>query len=403
MMKRHLKLIIAALIISGLTVAQQKVGFEPGKGLNFSLNNGAYTFKLSGVIQPVIAYTNSASELPATRFSLNKAYFSLAGNAFNEKIGFYLLTDFSLTSPLLDAWISYQPFNAVTIKIGQMQNISNNREMLFTEDKLIFTDRSILSTSFCETGREFGVQASGLWNIGSSVIRPQISLTSGDGRNSFGIDSRDVDLGGFKYGGRIDFMPLGNFSFENDQSFADLAHEQKLKLQLGIAGNINTGASENVGEGHGVWQLYDANSANKYPEYRRINADILIKYRGLSFMAEYLNATAAKLDGSFTIPNAGSLLQPTEISQYLVLGSGINTQIGYVTKKGIGFDVRYAEMMPEFNENTNSLLQVLKSADFGVTKFFKGNDLKIHASLGVTLDHNNEYRLKSIISAQIVL
>ena len=52
-------------------------------------------------------------------------------------------------------------------------------------------------------------------------------------------------------GGRLDFYPLGKFSENNNQSIADFIGEDKLKLVLGVAGSINDGASNQVGEGHG--------------------------------------------------------------------------------------------------------------------------------------------------------
>ena len=39
-------------------------------------------------------------------------------------------------------------------------------------------------------------------------LSPKISVTTGDGKNSFGVLSNDVDNGGLKYGGRIDFYPF---------------------------------------------------------------------------------------------------------------------------------------------------------------------------------------------------
>ena len=70
---------------------------------------------------------------------------------------------------------------------------------------------------------------------------------------------------------------------------------------------------------------------------------------------------------------------PTEISQYLALGSGYNVQLGYVTKTGYALDFRYAVVTPEFN-NENSVIMERDGWTVGFSKYFKGNDLKVQAA-----------------------
>ena len=265
--------------------AQNKVSYELGNGINFGLNEGAYQFKISGMIQPEVSFQRLSGQKTAdSYYNVNRSYFNFSGSARNEKVSFFLQTDFSLGFPLLDAWIAYKPLKNMTITAGQMQAVSNNREMLVMEDKLQFADRSLLSTSFCQTGREFGVFATQKFTIGKIGIIPQISLTSGDGRNSFGADSRDTDLGGLKYAGRIDLYPLGYFSKGNDNLIPDLMHERNLKLVLGGAASYNKGVSNSVGEGHGDFQFYNKSGAIKLPDYRKLYADILIKFQGISLL-----------------------------------------------------------------------------------------------------------------------
>lgn len=161
-------------------------------------------------------------------------------------------TDFSSRDPLLDAWIAYHPFSWFTISAGQKQNFVNNREMLYREDRLQFTDRSLSSRTFSRTGREFGLFVETNFEFGNGIVlAPKASLTSGDGRNSFGTDSRDTDFGGIKIGARLDVYPLGAFKQGNDLYTADLKREDKLKVLVGAAVSQNNGASHSAGEGHG--------------------------------------------------------------------------------------------------------------------------------------------------------
>jgi hypothetical protein len=374
--------IITLFLSAGIQLsAQNNAGFELGTGLNFSLNDGAYQFKLGGMVQPSIGLVQVNNQKIDELLNVKRTYFNISGTAVKEKISFFLQTDFSLGSPLLDAWLAYKPIKDLTITFGQKQSIANNREMLIMEDKLQFADRSLMSTSFSLTGREFGVFVEKRFELKNFGIVPQVSVTSGDGRNSFGLDSRDVDKGGLKYSGRIDLYPLGFFTKGNDDLIADLYHETNPKLVVGGAASYNAGASNSVGEGHGDFQLYDQKGAVKLPDYRKFYGDILVKYQGFSLLGEFVMTSATSLDGSYTTTAATSPLIPTQISEYLALGSAYNAQIGYATKSGYALDVRYDALTPEFDANPSSIINKTTGLTVGFSKYFKQNDLKLQASV----------------------
>ena len=354
--------------------------FELGKGLQFSFNNGAYKFKLGGMMQPYIAADMPDGEDAGYFFNAKRTYFNFSGSAAKEKVDFFIQTDFSLGQPLLDAWVAYHPIATIDITFGQKQNIGNNREMLLMEDQLQFADRGLLSSTYAASGREFGLFVSNTFSFAGIDIIPQISLTSGDGRNSFGADSRDIDLGGFKYSARLDIYPLGSFTEGNDKQVADLAHEAKPKMVIGGAASFNDGASNTVGEGHGDLFLYNALGQNQLPDYRKVYGDILVKYNGFSFLGEYTVATATNLQGAYIDPLAGSELIPTQISEYLALGTGYNATLGYATKGGYGVDFRLSSVNPEFTTNGNSIVAENNAWTLGLTKYVKANYLKLHAA-----------------------
>jgi len=362
--------------------------FELGNGLNFSMNQGEYTFKLGGMIQPYIGSQRQGNEDVDYYFFPKRTYLNFSGNALKEKVSFFFQLDFSLANPLLDAYISYNPIGSFVISAGQKQNFGNNREMLVMEDQLQYPNRSLLSTEFSRTGREFGLFLENTFGNDNFAVIPQISVTSGDGRNSFGTDSRDVDNGGLKYVGRVDIYPLGKFSPGNEKMIADLVHEHKPRMVLGGAASYNKGASEAVGEGHSKFLLYNENGAMQLPDYRQLYADVLLKYQGFSFLGEYVIATATSLQGAFTDPGASVQLMPTEISRFLSLGTAYNAQAGYVTRSGYAVDLRYSTTSPEFSTNVNSIIQETTAYTLGLSKYFKGNALKIQAAFSSIQQQN---------------
>jgi len=358
---------------------RNKASFNLGSGLDFSFNEGNYHFNMSGFIQPNYQSTKMSGTDVDNSFNSKRTFLQFSGNAKKEKVSFFIQLDYSSSDPLMDAWVAYHPTEKITVSFVQKQTFVNNREMTFREDRLQFNDRSFLSQNFSNTGREFGVFVESKFGDKFGIV-PMIALTSGDGRNSFGTDSRDSDLGGLKFGGRLDLYPLGYFKDGNDLTSADLGREDALKMVVGFAGSMNKGASNASGEGHGDFLLYDADGASNLPDYNQLYMDILMKYRGFSFLAEYVNSNASNLDLVFTDANASQLLAPTQISQFLVLGDSFNLQTGYVTESGYSFDVRYENMNPEFENQTASILQDTSAFTIGLSKYFKGNALKLQTS-----------------------
>ena len=378
------KIILFSLLLSlSFSVNAQETeeknvaSFDLDNGLKFSFNEGAYQFNIGGFIQPT--FTSSDYEDVSRTYNAKNAFLTLGGKAVKEKVSFLIQMNYSSSDPLFDAWIAYHPLPSTTISFGQKQTFVNNREMTFREDRLQFTDRSDLSHSFNNTGREFGLFIESKFGTNFGIV-PMLALTSGDGRNSFGSDSRDSDLGGLKIGGRLDFYPLGYFKDGTAHMSADLSREQTLKFVVGFAASQNEGTSNPVGEGHGDFMFYDANGFNELPSYSQVFIDLLVKYKGFSLLAEYANASANGLDENYTDQAGQDILIPGQISSFLVLGDSYNVQTGYVTKNGYGFDARFESSSPEFTMMSESILDDMDSYTFGLSKYFNGNNLKLQAA-----------------------
>jgi hypothetical protein len=379
-----LKLIILLLSLAGVAVAQSpdssrtKGSLALGEGLQFSINQGAYQFKITGLVQPNYAYLKTDKKPGASRLNSKRTYLTFSGKAIKERVSFLVTTDFSAPIPLLDAYIAYHLSNRFTASVGQRRNFTNTRELTFEEYNLQFTNRGNSTTLFNNSGREFGLFLEG--KIGTkSVLVPQASITSGDGANSFGINSTDYDYGGFKYGGRLDWYVFGMFKQGNQGFAADLGREKSLKMVIGGAGSINQGASNDKGEGHGQFLFYNKDKDIQLPEQRKIHADILVKYRGFSLLGEYVNVTAAGLNGLYqdTSATAAAKLKPTQIAQFMTLGNAWNVQAGYVTKSGYGISGRYENIDAEFGTETGSKIADAEVFTVGLVKYINGNNLKI--------------------------
>ena len=382
-------IIFIATFITAQESSQNKSDFDFGNGVSLSFE-GNYNFNINGYIKPTYVYNEMTNIVDGgsinetnRQFKSKNSVLEISGNAKKEKVSFSIMMDYSLSDPLLEAWVGYHPSKNVNLYFGQKNSFLNNREMIFNEDILQFTDRSLLSQNHTNSyGQEFGLFIETTFGE-EFILSPKFAVTSGDGRNSFGEDSRDSDLGGVKFGARLDLYPFGNFSKGNEGS-VDLVGEQKLIMELGFAYSKNIGTSHRTGNGHGDIMFYDADGNNNLPDYEKIFIDLLLKYKGFSFLAEYADAAASGLNQTYT--DTFNLLIPQQISEYLVLGSSYNFQLGYIFQNDIGIDFRYEFSTPEFtneinNSYENSILQDFENMSLGISKYFDDNNLKIQVGV----------------------
>jgi hypothetical protein len=399
--------IFITTFITAQELSQNKSDFDFGNGVSLSFEDGDYNFNINGYIKPTYVYNDMTSIVDGgtineinRQFKSKNSVLEISGNAKKEKVSFSIRMDYSLSNPLLEAWVGYHPSKNVNLYFGQKNSFLNNREMIFNEDILQFTDRSLLSQNHTNSyGQEFGLFIETTFGE-EFILSPKFAVTSGDGRNSFGEDSRDSDLGGVKFGARLDLYPFGNFSKGNEGS-VDLVGEQKLIMELGFAYSKNIGTSHRTGNGHGDIMFYDADGNNNLPDYEKIFVDLLLKYKGFSFLAEYADAAASGLNQTYT--DTFNLLIPQQISEYLVLGSSYNFQLGYIFQNDIGIDFRYEFSTPEFtneinNPYENSILQDFENMSFGISKYFDDNNLKIQVGFSsIKYFYGNETTIAELV------
>ena len=399
--------IFITTFITAQESSQNKSDFDFGNGVSLSFEDGDYNFSINGYIKPTYVYNEMTSIVDGgtinefnRQFKSKNSVLEISGNAKKEKVSFSIRMDYSLSNPLLEAWVGYHPSKSVNVYFGQKNSFLNNREMIFNEDILQFTDRSLLSQNHTNSyGQEFGLFIETTFGE-EFILSPKFAVTSGDGRNSFGEDSRDSDLGGVKFGARLDLYPFGNFSKGNEGS-VDLVGEQKLIMELGFAYSKNIGTSHRTGNGHGDIMFYDADGNNNLPDYEKIFVDLLLKYKGFSFLAEYADAAASGLNQTYT--DTFNLLIPQQISEYLVLGSSYNFQMGYIFQNDIGIDFRYEFSTPEFtneinNPYENSILQDFENMSLGISKYFDNNNLKIQVGASsIKYFYGNETTIAELV------
>jgi len=360
-------LLLALLLTNGFLAIGQGIRlepYEPGEGL--TLSQGGSSLRFTGFMQPMLesrTYLNSGNDTVYNRFRMRRMVTRLTGEFAKYDLTYQIQLDLTGSSDgggdattnnyLMDAWVQWQVNKNVAIKFGQDNPVTDPREMSMRSNALQMVDRSPVSLTFSSI-REFGVFLETKYRVGRTFfIAPTFAITNGDGANVF-----TNDRGGLKYGGRIDFIPFGNFNNAGQYREADLEYEMTPKLVVGINASYNNGISDRRGRQSGTIVYQDDAGNDKLPDYQKIGADFVFKYRGFSLLGEIVNAKAIVPNGiTRRVTNSGTLSSTfvsngdSNVANYvrsrIIAGSGINIQGGYMFKKGYSIDVRYSVLMPE--------------------------------------------------------
>ena len=86
------------------------------------------------------------------------------------------------------------------------------------------------------------------------------------------------------------------------------------------------------------------------------------------------------------------------------MGDSQGIQFGYLTKSGYSLDFIYEQFNPEFDLNTNSILNKSSNLGVGISKYLVGNKLKLQTSIFKT-NHKNSFGLQDdeFMSASFVV
>lgn len=389
-----------ASIITMQAQSPQLNYYRFGEGIDITGKDG-YSMNVRGYAQPMMEvkdYTDEGYDQLLNRFRLRRMRLRISGESEPLKIDYRVQFDLSGSSEienaevyyLMDAYIAYNPTPRIKILFGQRATETNNREMMMGSHALQLIERSRVTSAFA-TIREFGLFARGRFRLGGSqYLRPYIAITNGDGQNVF-----TRDRGGLKYGFRLDYLPFGLFTNIGQFRQADVVREPAPKLAIGVVGSYNNEMSSRRGRVSGSIVYLDANNEESLPDYFKIGADFMFKWRGFSAIGEFVYADATVPDDIvYRVRNNGSVANTflvdgvQDVENYvkgrMMLGAGYNIQLGYVFKNGFSIDGRYAHLQPAEHSflYNGTFYNRPNYYTLGVTQYLsKGYGFKIQGSL----------------------
>ncbi len=370
--------------------------YERGEGVVFHNRTSGYSLQFRGLAQ----FTSEArhfsdTEEWTTRFRARRIRMRWAGASTSQK--FRYRVQYELSNPdgdgddvsgmLMDAWCAYQPSNRFRLTFGQRSAISDNLELRMGSNTLQFVERSRLTSAF-GTIREFGAFAEGRVRAGTSGwIKLAGSVVTGDG-----AAERIVNHGGLKYEGRVLWLPLGLFRSFGEFRQVDLVREVQPKIMLGAYGGFNRGMSSRRGRTSGDILYLDANFEESLPDFWKVGADLLFKFKGFTLLGEYVMTDARVPNEEIVqrVRNNGTVSTTFEggIDAYvrgrMMLGTAFNVQAGYCFTNLWSVDLRYTRINAAENSFLNNGTFYARSAyqDLGISRYF-GRDYGAKLQLGV--------------------
>jgi hypothetical protein len=371
-----------------LQQADSSLKYITGEGTFLSLGKAEGTrLNLLTTIQSGFQYTHidSSSNPNSNRLSLNLVRIAFSASTRKDKITVGIVTDLTGVTPILEGWVGFSIFKRrAKLIVGQKQTHTNNR-LAMADERYAQTMGQTLGgksndgttyggvmQSFVGSTREGGIFLESNFSLNSCRIYPSVSLTTGEGQNFFSAQPNV----GFKYGGRIDIMPLGDFIKNNAFIAHDIYREHKPKLAFGFAASFNAKASSPIGSDNAATLgIYNKSGATDFADYRKIAADFIFKYNGFALVGEYINGTVTGKE-LYTNSSGTKKLTTDTASFFYNIGSAFNLQSSYVFANGWAVDGRFSMVTPEF-DLTNSLIHRQKWYTLGLNRFIKNNAVKI--------------------------
>jgi phosphate-selective porin OprO and OprP len=350
---------------------------KKGKGLGVVTSDSTFSLNFQFRMQNRAAYVSkSDSDLSpeSFEFRVRRLRMKFEGFIYHPKLTYYIQLSFSRgdmdwrnldnsvvnSSPNLvrDAVIYYSPAKNLRFGFGQTK-LPGNRQRVVSSGDLQFADRSIVNATY-NLDRDFGFFA----QYSSHYYNLRGAVTSGEGRNSLTSNS------GLSYTGRIELLPMGKFTGNNDYVEGDLERESTPKVSLAVTANYNDQAMRQAGAlGN---DLYEARTLTT------LEADVLFKYNGWAWYNEYINRQA----------NNPVTTNPADLTRMrtAVVGIGYLTQLSYIFRNNFEVAARYAVTTPSRELYDNAEFPTLaekrlEQTEFGVSKYLSGHRLKIQGNI----------------------
>ena len=344
---------------------------EVGKGITFRPKDNSYEMTIRFRMQNMVGlHFNDSFGLSETEAQIKRLRLRFDGYLFSPKFIYSIQLGFSgydaenrpngEVNIIRDAIVYYRPNSDWNLGFGQTK-LKTNRARINSSSALQFVDRSIVNSEF-GGDRDFGFF--GEYHYGTYdgfALAALASVTLGEGRN---WGSSDID--GFDYTGRLELFPFGRFHSKGEYTEGDTYYEESVRLM--IAGGYSFNHNACLTQGFKGDMLPEGTTRNLGSYY----ADIVLKYRGFAFNADYM--------GRQVLSGAGSVISP-DTGAYIYTGCGVNAQASYLFDGKWEVALRNSTMLPEREVQSLVGYRMWNQSTLALTRYIIGHSLKVQLDL----------------------
>lgn len=396
-MKIKLQIFLAALSCSTLTTASfaqerdDRATILNFKGIQYTSKDSLFYTNFRFRMQNRLGFNNVLDGEDNGKFDarIRRLRMRMDGYIYTPRISYSVqlaftrsdqdFDDTGVANIVRDAVLFYNFSDDFYVSFGQ-NKLPGNRQRVNSSGQLQFADRSLVNTNFT-LDRDFGFSLNLSKKIGNMPFNAKAAISTGEGRP---VQSTDK---GLAYTGRIEFLPLGQFTNGGDYSEGDIEREERPKISIGGGYSYNDNTTREGGQtGRFVENPFTLKTSF---------ADMIFKYMGFAYQAEYMRRDVANpLNTVDDQLNQHDGSDPEEA--YAFKGWGINQQTSYLLNKGYEVAARYTYLKP--HQQIRSYEDQIDLMEVGLTKYLKAHRLKFQLNANYTVkngDFGNNFQRNS--------
>lgn len=373
---KHLLGFALTLILTAAS-AQQSIDNTFGKGIRVIALDSSFSMTFNYRMQNLMM-----AEMPSglesfgnvsSNWLVRRSRLKFSGFAYSPKLQYKIELGLSnrdhggespetnnTSNLILDAFIRWKVLNNFEVWLGQTK-LPGNRERVISSQKLQFVDRSLVNSRY-NIDRDMGIQFHNKFDVAGILTKQAFAISQGEGRNR-----TSDNAGGLEYTGRVEILPMGEFTGKGDYFGSDLKREVTPKLSIGASYDFNDRAPRERGN----LGSYVVDTA--YNSLNTVFVDLMFKVRGWSIMAEYANKNAT---GDRLLDDDDSF-----VSNYYT-GTGLTIQAGYLLKNNLECAVRYSSITPELASGRD----LQKMYTLGISQYIVGHSLKVQSDFSYLVE-----------------
>lgn len=340
-----------------------------GKGIQFRAadDNFSVEMRARAQVRAISLTPAEDGEATSTDVMIRRLRLLIGGQVFSRQVTYYLQLAFAprdlepdLVVPMFDAFMTWHASRAFNLRVGQMM-VPFDRHRIISSSSFQLVDRSIVVTEL-NLDRDLGVQFYSNDLLGDDGrLSYQVGVFAGNGRNRL---SREP---GFLATARLQVAPFGRFDdfVESDHNFSESP-----KLAFAVAAGYNHRT-------HRERSTTGAVLEDETLNYAHLMADAIFKYRGFSFLAEWLLRQNTERSG------VGGAPRPAVSNARDA--TGFFGQAGYLFLGEFEVAARVGHLLPTTEHRGDGLQQVTEFGG-GLSWYFMKHNLKVQADYFVFLE-----------------